>query len=88
MMGSSSSYAAEPAATNARALFRLLERAAETGLRNNGNFARPMNRYDRGRGHLLEPRFDIGREIYFHAFKLRENGRCGNTGHDSAGNPP
>jgi hypothetical protein len=26
-----------------------------------------------GSGHLLEPRFDIGGEVYFHAFKLRDN---------------
>ena len=26
-----------------------------------------------GRGHLLEPRFNVGREMYFHAFKVREN---------------
>ena len=26
-----------------------------------------------GRGHLLEPRFDVGREMYFHALKLRES---------------
>jgi hypothetical protein len=22
-----------------------------------------------GKGHLLEPRFNVGREMYFHAFK-------------------
>ena len=32
-----------------------------------------------GRGHLLEPRFNVGREMYFHAFKIREN-RCGGNG--------
>ncbi len=26
-----------------------------------------------GRGHLLEPRFNVWREMYFHAFKVREN---------------
>jgi hypothetical protein len=26
-----------------------------------------------GKGHLLEPRFNVGREMYFHAFKVREN---------------
>jgi hypothetical protein len=26
-----------------------------------------------GKGHLLEPCFDVGREMYFHAFKVREN---------------
>jgi hypothetical protein len=31
-----------------------------------------------GRGHLLEPRFDVGGEMYFHAFKLRENREPGN----------
>ena len=25
-----------------------------------------------GRGHLLEPRFDVGREMYFHALKVRQ----------------
>jgi hypothetical protein len=31
-----------------------------------------------GRGQLLEPRFDLGGEMYFHAFKLRENRGLGN----------
>ncbi len=25
------------------------------------------------KGHLLEPRFNVRREMYFHAFKVREN---------------
>jgi hypothetical protein len=25
------------------------------------------------KGHLLEPRFNVGREMNFHAFKVREN---------------
>jgi hypothetical protein len=24
------------------------------------------------KGHLLEPRFNLGREMYFHAFQVRE----------------
>jgi len=31
-----------------------------------------------GRGHLLESRFNFRREMYFHAFKIRENRREGN----------
>ena len=27
-----------------------------------------------GNSHLLEPRFNVGREMYFHALKVRENG--------------
>jgi hypothetical protein len=26
-----------------------------------------------GNSHLLEPRFNVGREMYFHALKVREN---------------
>ena len=28
-----------------------------------------------GGGHLLKPRFNVGREMYFHAFKIREKRR-------------
>ncbi len=31
-----------------------------------------------GKGHLLEPRFNLGRKMYFHAFKVRENRERGN----------
>jgi hypothetical protein len=32
-----------------------------------------------GRSHLLEPRFSVGGEVYFHAFKVRENRIWGNA---------
>jgi hypothetical protein len=32
-----------------------------------------------GNSHLLEPRFNVGREMYFHALKVRENRERGNT---------
>jgi hypothetical protein len=32
-----------------------------------------------GNSHLLEPRFNVGREMHFHAFKVREDRERGNT---------
>jgi len=32
-----------------------------------------------GISHLLEPRFNVGREMYFHAPKIRQNRERGNT---------
>jgi hypothetical protein len=37
-----------------------------------------------GRGHLLEPRFNVGREMYFHPSKVREIRVSGNTEQQSA----
>jgi hypothetical protein len=39
----------------------------------NGVFDQLLGVLATGRGHLLEPRFDVGGEMYFHPFKLREN---------------
>jgi hypothetical protein len=38
-----------------------------------------------GSGYLLESYFDIGREMYFHALKIREKRIRGNTGNGRAG---
>jgi hypothetical protein len=48
----------------------------ETGLifkhAGNGVFHQLLGVLAIGRGHLLEPRFDVGREMYFHSSKVRE----------------
>jgi hypothetical protein len=38
-----------------------------------------------GSGYLLESYFDVGREMYFHALKVREKRIRGNTGNGRAG---
>jgi hypothetical protein len=59
-----------------------LHASDETGLvlkhPGNGVFHQLLGVFTVGRGQLLEPRFDVGREMYFHAFKVRENYRRGN----------
>lgn len=40
-----------------------------------------------GKSHSLELRFNVGREMYFHTFKVRET-RARQHRKESAGNPP
>ena len=39
----------------------------------NGFFHQLLGVLAVGGGHLLEPRFNVGREMYFHVLKVREN---------------
>ena len=39
-----------------------------------------------GNSHLLEPRFNVGREMHFHALKVRENRLRSNT--ETRASPP
>jgi hypothetical protein len=54
----------------------LLHTGNEAGLivqhSGNGVFRQLLGVLAIGRGHLLEPRFDVGGEMYFHALKVRE----------------